>query len=469
MTAASPRLAPRDGGGGAGGNGQAGEDWRRDFRLLLSGSALSQLGTLGVAAANPLLALALTSSPILAGWVAAATTLPSLFLTLPAGLFVDRYDRWRIMLICQVTRVVNSVVLVVGLCVLEEPWFLLVAAAVVDGSCAVFFRAAEQAAVRYVVPDGEAEQAMGKSEARHHLAVVLGRPLGPVLFSVGRVLPYVLDALTSLVSVVSLLLLKTRSLQSSKATGKPRNKPDRNLPSRFAEGIRWLCHDKVIFVSLCSCALANIGFQIVILLLVVEAERQQISGSIIGTMLTTSGVAGFLGALTAPRVVKLLTPPVTLKYCILSWFPLLFLVAVVDNPLLGMFIWGICSFTGAYVNIALVMRQSTIIPSDVLGRVESSSRFLTTGAVTLGAGGGGYVISIFGTRLTAALVAMVFLAIVIGVFVLIPTSGRVDREIAESAGGRRSGEDALDVCASREDAAAVSAVSAERERVAVRS
>ena len=424
MTATSPESVHRDGGGKVESDGDKKEAWRRDFRLLLGGSALSQLGTLGAAAANPLLALALTGSPIIAGWVAAATTLPGLFLHLPVGLLVDRYDRWRIMLVSQTIRVINSILLVIGLCVMDRPWPLLFVAAVVDGSCAVFFRIAELAAVRYVVPDGEAERAMGKSEARHHLAVVLGRPVGGMLFSAGRILPYALDAVTSLVSVVSLLFLKTRPLQSSKSTRKPWDVPIRNAVPRFKEGFRWLCHDKVIFVSLCACALANVGFQVVILLLVVEAERRQLSGSIIGGMLATSGLAGFFGALTAPRVAKFLTPAVTIKFCIFSWLPLVFIVALVGNPLVGMVAWGLCSFTGAYVNVAIAMRQSTVIPCGVLGRVEGVSQFLTTGAVTLGAGGGGYVIAVLGTRLTAVLIAAMFLMIVIGVSVLIPSGDR---------------------------------------------
>ncbi|MFS2291692.1 MAG: MFS transporter [Actinomadura sp.] len=439
MTATASELVPHDGGGGAGGKGQDEDFWRRDFRLLLGGSALSQLGALGAAAANPLLALALTGSPIIAGWVAAATTLPGLFLHLPVGLLVDRYDRWRIMLFSQVIRVINSILLVIGLCMIDQPWLLLVVAAVVDGSCAVFFRIAELAAVRYVVPDGEAENAMGKSEARHHLAVVLGRPVGGLLFSMGRIFPYVLDAVTSLVSVVSLLLLKTRPLQSSKSTKKPWNVSIRKATPHFKEGFRWLCHDKVIFVSLCACALANIGFQVVILLLVVEAERRQLPGSIIGAMLATSGVAGFFGALTAPGVVKFFTPAVTLKYCILSWLPLLFIVALAGNPLIGMIAWGFCSFTGAYVNVAIAIRQSTVIPCGVLGRVEGVSQFLTTGAVTLGAGGGGYVIAVLGTRLTAFLVALVFLVIVVGVFVLIRSADPIGEEKPEEAEEEKPG------------------------------
>ncbi|TDC80214.1 MFS transporter [Actinomadura sp. 7K507] len=419
MTAAPSESSHRDGGGAAESNGETDGRWRRDFRLLLGGSLLSQLGTLSAAAANPLLALALTGSPIVAGWVAAASTLPGLLLHLPVGLIVDRFNRWRIMLVSQLIRVLNSIVLIVGLCIAAEPWPLLILAAVIDGSCAVFFRIAELATVRFVVPDGEAENAMGKSEARHHLALVLGRPVGGALFALGRFCPYVLDAFTSLISVFSLLFLNKdlRSLGSRRQ--KRLNISKRKMFNAFKEGFRWICRDRFLSVSLGACAIANTGFQIIILLLVVEAQRQQFSGSVIGTMLATSGVAGFLGAITAPGVVRRFTPEVTVRCCVVSWIPCLAIVALVGNPLIGMCAWGVCSLFGAYINVALAMYQGRVIPRGVLGRVEGVSQFLTTGAVTLGAFAGGYVIAILGTRPTAVLVTVAFVALGTAVLALV--------------------------------------------------
>lgn len=436
MAAAAPGSDPLPG-GEAEPNGETDDYWRRDFHLLLSGSVLSQLGTLGAAAANPLLALALTGSPIVAGWVAAASTLPGLFLHLPVGLLVDRFDRWLIMLISQLLRVVNSIVLVVALCTADEPWAFLVAAAVIDGSCAVFFRIAELAAVRYVAPDAEAaETVLGKSEARHHLAIVFGRPVGGALFAVSRAYPYILDAATSLVSVISLLFLKVRLQKSLKESpGKPIKISGRKVFNSFKEGFRWIFRDRFLSVSLGACAVANIGFQVVILLLIVEAERWQLSGSIIGTMLAASGVSGFFGAMTARSMVKRFTPVVTVKYCIALWIPFLVVVAIAENPLIGMCAWGACSFMGAYINVALAMYEGRVIPPRVLGRVEGVHRFMTTGAVTLGAFAGGYVIAALGTRLTAVLVTFAFVAIGIAVPVLVRTPGARRTEKRTPVGG----------------------------------
>ncbi|XRQ11316.1 MFS transporter [Actinomadura welshii] len=423
VTAAPSESDPQPGDGAVDSEDEQ-DAWRRPFRLLLSGSVLSQLGTLGAAAANPLLALALTGSPIVAGWVAAASTLPGLFLHLPAGLLVDRSDRWLIMLVSQVIRVVNSIALVVCLCVVAAPWPILVVAAVIDGSCAVFFRIAELATVRFVVPDGKAENAMGKSEARHHVALVLGRPVGGALFALGRTFPYILDALTSLISAVSLLFLRNRLRLLESQRKKSLEMSEVGESGSLAEGFKWIFRDRFLSSSLSVCAIANIGFQIIILLLVVEAERKGLSGSVIGMMLATSGVSGFLGAITAPAMVRFLAPAATVKYCVALWVPLLLIVAIYSDPLVGMCAWGACSFMGAYINVALAVHQGRVIPRRVLGRVEGVSQFMTTGAVTIGAFAGGYVIATLGTRVTAALVAAAFAAIGIAVLVLVRNPGR---------------------------------------------
>lgn len=75
--------------------------WKnRDYLLLWSGQTVSIIGTQVFSIAFPLLVLARTNSPIQAGLVAAAQTLPYLLFSLPAGALVDRWDRKRTMILC---------------------------------------------------------------------------------------------------------------------------------------------------------------------------------------------------------------------------------------------------------------------------------------------------------------------------------------------------------------------------------
>src|ERR1041385_2717024 len=76
----------------------------RDFMLLWSGQAVSELGSRAAWLAYPLLVLALTHSPAKAGIVTFANRFPFFLFSLPAGALVDRWNRKRIMLTCDAGR-----------------------------------------------------------------------------------------------------------------------------------------------------------------------------------------------------------------------------------------------------------------------------------------------------------------------------------------------------------------------------
>src|SRR5215208_4283098 len=81
--------------------------WRnRDFTVLWTSQVASTVGTRVTAVAYPLLVLLLTGSPALAGLVAVAQTLPFLLLYLPGGAWIDRWDRRRTMVACELGRAV---------------------------------------------------------------------------------------------------------------------------------------------------------------------------------------------------------------------------------------------------------------------------------------------------------------------------------------------------------------------------
>ena len=61
---------------------------KRDLQALLTGSAVSMLGSRLTAIGLPLLVLALTGSPLVAGWAGFAVAAPSALVLLPAGALV---------------------------------------------------------------------------------------------------------------------------------------------------------------------------------------------------------------------------------------------------------------------------------------------------------------------------------------------------------------------------------------------
>jgi len=101
-------------------------NWYRDFRLLMAGSFVSMLGSRISTIAFPLLTLFLTNSPVDAGLVAFAATIPSALFYIPAGALVDHWNPWRAMLICESCRGVAVAVVAISLITGKPSMFLLI-------------------------------------------------------------------------------------------------------------------------------------------------------------------------------------------------------------------------------------------------------------------------------------------------------------------------------------------------------
>src|SRR5260370_39309668 len=86
-----------------------------DYLLLWSGQVVSSLGSQVSQLALPLLLLALTHSPAQAGVAGALRATPYLIFSLPAGALIDRWDRKRVMIVCDTGRALSLVSLAIAL------------------------------------------------------------------------------------------------------------------------------------------------------------------------------------------------------------------------------------------------------------------------------------------------------------------------------------------------------------------
>ncbi|GAB2867412.1 MFS transporter [Actinoallomurus bryophytorum] len=392
--------------------------WQRDFKLLWGGSAVSLLGSMSATVACPLLALALTGSPIDAGRLAAAATLPGLLLLLPAGVVVDRLDRRRIMLVSQSLRGTVGIVLAISVAAGAPSILLLTIAAAVGGICMTFYNVAEVSAIPKIVLPEDLADAVAKNEARSHVALLLGRPLGGLLYSFGRFLPFAVDAVSCFVSVGALKHMRAEPFRPDPDT---RRRGVTALAGELKEGLARLWTDRLLRTALTVCTVTNFFFQAVVVLLVVLGRQQQLSTILIGTLLAAPGLGGVIGTVYAQAELKEKSLMAVTIRCAWSWALLIGLVAVSSNPLIWLFGWGGVGYMGARMNIALDTYQARAVPYELLGRVAGANRFLSLGAVPFGTFCGGYAIAAFGARRTAIAIAGLIgvLAVIVTSFTLI--------------------------------------------------
>jgi MFS family permease len=386
------------------------EKWR-DFTLLSSASAASQFGSTCAATANPLLALLLTHSPVFAGWVGAASTVPALLMYLPAGWLVDHVDRHLLMLISQMARLAVSSLLVLALLIGYHETLMLIVAALFEGTFLVLYSAAEITAVRRIMNATRLPSALAINEARNHLMLIIGRPCGGILFGLGKAFPYCVSIVTSLWPIVALCMVRNRDYRRPAA---------KNAPISITDSIKTVISDAFLRTVVVTCIIGNFSFQIVVLLLVVMAEQQHMPAAQIGILLAMSGVGGFVGSIIAPKLGRRIPGKHNLvMFSVIVWAGLTLVVAVSAQPVTGMIAWGGLSVAGGFLNVAIETYQAEHVPEQAFGRVMGINRFLTSGAVPLGALSAGYIVAAIHPHAAAWLVSGVMGTTIVATAVLI--------------------------------------------------
>ena len=250
----------------------------RDFMLLWSGQVVSTLGTSASVIVYPLLILALTNSPAAAGIAGALAAIPYIVFSLPVGALIDHWDRKRVMILCDIGRGLTLASIPVAIFFGVLSLWQIYIAALVEGSLFVFFNIAEVAALPRVVQKEQLPAAAAQNEAAYGTANILGPSLGTFLYqTLGRGAPFITDAISYGVSVISLLFIKTR-FQSDRAN------PTFNLGKEVAEGVRWLWQKPLIrFMAFLVGGLNLISAASTLLIIVLAkqlgAQNAQIGGA----------------------------------------------------------------------------------------------------------------------------------------------------------------------------------------------
>ena len=194
----------------------------RDFRLLWLGEAISSLGDQFALIALPWLALVLTGSALALGGVMALMAIPRALFMLVGGVMVDRFSPRKVMLGSNLVRlaavaVLGSVVLAGG----AQLW-MLYAFALVFGIADAFFFPAQTAIVPELVSSERLPSANGIVQGTAQIAILLGPVAAGVVIAAmagssstattaGIGMALLLDAVTFIVSLVTLLFIRPRA------------------------------------------------------------------------------------------------------------------------------------------------------------------------------------------------------------------------------------------------------------------
>ncbi|NUW46322.1 MFS transporter [Nonomuraea rhodomycinica] len=402
------------------------------FQSLWIGSAVSELGSELTRLAMPLLVLALTGSPGLAGVVAGARTVAFLLVQMPAGVWVDRWDRRRTLISAQGLQAVVSALLAALVLTDQVQIWHFVTLAVLDALCAAFIEPVLGTAIRGIVPTSQLHSAYAQEESRTHAAGLVGPPLGGLLYSLGRAVPFVVDTITFLAATIFYALAKVprrpanQSQTSAREDGQERHPNRGGMRREAVEAITWLWRRRGLREVTAAVMVLNLlGGAFLIPLIVLVGER---GGSALttGTVLAGLGIGGLAGALLSGRIGKLL-PPGRLLLVVLTvfgaalaatalpwgaWWPMVPLVFI--------------TLSTPSLNVVLNVVIARMVPEEMLGRMGA---VLSMGSMALKPFG-----PVLGGALAAALGGATALVILGGLIGMTAAIASLSRELRSFTG-----------------------------------
>jgi len=344
----------------------------------------------------PILILALTDSPAAAGLASALRWTPYLVFSLPVGALIDRWDRKRVMVLCDIGNAIGVASIPVAMFFDALTLVQIYAVCFLEGSFFVFFNIAEVAALPRVVPRVQLPQATAQNEAGFGIANIVGPSVGTFLYQTfGRAVPFVFDAISYLVSLVSLLAIRTR-FQPDQAAA------PRDLRAEIAHGLRWLWTNRLIRYMALLTGGVNLVWAGTPLLLIVLGKSLHASDADIGLIFSIAGTGAIVGSLAGGRIQRNFTFGRVIVVTL--WLQALFFLMLAAMPtwvLLGV-VAALLWMIGPLYNVVQFSYRVALIPDELQGRVNSTFRLLAFGFIPVGAALTGVLIEHLGV--TAAVV-----------------------------------------------------------------
>jgi MFS family permease len=372
--------------------GRAPSLWRnRAFNLLWTGECLSDTGSAMAGLALPLLVLQLTGSPTQAGLVGTAGLVVTTACRLPAGVLADRFDRRRLLIVCDVLRLVVYAGLACAVEAGAADLAVILAVVAVGSAATAVFSTAEFAAVPILVRPDQIVDAVARNEARSYGTSLAGPPLGGLLFGLGRALPFLGNALSFLLSLAAVLGIR-QPLQQ------PRSGPAPSSGAAGREGVRFVLGNPFLRALLVIAAPLNMAFTGMIFATTISLRRAGLSPVLVGVVSTVFGVGGLLGAFAAPALQRRLRLPTLIVVLCWSTAALMGVSVLLATSMVSAVPLAAAVFLGPTANAALFGYQAAVTPDHLQGRVVSLILIAATSAAALAPALAGLLLAHFTSR-----------------------------------------------------------------------
>ena len=376
----------------------------RNFRLFWLGQTLSLVGSWMQSMAQGWLALELSNNAFVVGLVASAGSLPVVLFSMHAGVLADRYERLRLVKICQVLLLLEATALFLFTWTghISIAWLLTLAT--VHGVISSVEIPARQSLVIELVGREDLPQAIALNSSGFNLARVIGPAVAAlVIAQLGIAWAFGFNALSYLAVLVGLFMVRLAPWQPSARVISP------------LEGIREsiiYMRDTPLIAAIMKLVTVHsiLGIPYLVLMPVFARNRLGLDAGGYGLLLTCVGVGGFVGAMILAAQASRRAGDRTLLVATYAYPAVLLVLSTVTSARLAyvlLFLCGVGMIVSGAVANAMLQQKA---PDALRGRIMAAYSFIVVGlAQTVGAFLAGLVARAFGVQWAIAIGAVVML------------------------------------------------------------
>lgn len=399
---------------------------------LWSATGISNVGEGAYVAAMALLAVTVTQDPRLVSLVSTAAYLPWLLVSLPAGSLVDRSNRAALMWRSQLAQAIivgiaAAFIAIGGTGTIGVPMLAVVAFTL--GTLNVVFANAAQAVLPEMVPKTLLHRANGNQQTAIIAGqLFIGPSIGGLLFAAAAALPFGLYAAALALSAGLLAMVRPDPAAGPRPSA---------AGTAIRDGLRWLARQRLLrtlagllSINMFCGQLANATL-VLLAIQVVHVDKRGY-----GLLLAAAAVGSVIGGLAVGRVAVRIGAVPALVGALAANVIAMAGVGLSRNVLmLGTFL-AINGLATTVWNIVTITLRQEIVPSELLGRVNSIYKMLGWGLIPLGTITGGLIAHEYGLRAPYLVASGVRgLALAVALPVLLSAARKVAHDRLTSLGG----------------------------------
>ena len=404
----------------------------RNFNLLLTASTFSNLAD-GIAGfAYPWLFSLLTRDPLLISIVSVLVNLPRLIFVLYAGVIADKFNRQKILIYTRLGQVFLTSMFILLIFInldsipkavqFNEPQFeskfLIISTAYLLAFMFGLLEVTRDNAAQAFLPQIVSKDNLPKANGRlFGIEIVtnnfLGTPVGGFLIGLSLITPFIFDTLLMLASVFFIIGIKGKFERPEK------NSKEQNTSEMIKEGVNWLKNNTLLKRLAIYTGVANFfgSMQFPIMILFAQ-ELIGLNAIQYSFLAYGAAIGGLVGSQLANKVNARFEESKTLLISVALFGIGMFVPYVTSNPFVIAGSFGLSSFGSVLWNVQAVSIRQTLIPDNLLGRVNSVYRLLALGLNPIGALFGGALVKILNNSFSREF-ALRFPFLLGGIFMLI--------------------------------------------------